>query len=281
VRSPRAIVLLFLCVSRAVGQGPDTAAPAEPPGIQDNSFLVEEAYNQDPGVVQHIQQFFRDSRSGSWVYSFTQEWPAPGLDHQLSYTLTAARAVHERGHDSGWGDAQLNYRYQLVGDGQAQVAVAPRASLLLPAGSYRRELGLGGVGLQTQIPVSVVLSRQFVVHGNAGVTWVPHARDAAGDRAPIVAPNLGASAVWLASPFWNLLCETVWSRNEAVAGPGRVEKHELVLVNPGLRAAWNFRSGLQIVGGVSAPLGIGPSHGSRSILLYLSFEHPFRTVSKE
>ena len=26
--------------------------PAE--GIQDNSFLIEEAYNQEPGVVQHI-----------------------------------------------------------------------------------------------------------------------------------------------------------------------------------------------------------------------------------
>ena len=29
-------------------------APIEPAPIQDNSFLVEEAYNQEDGVIQHI-----------------------------------------------------------------------------------------------------------------------------------------------------------------------------------------------------------------------------------
>jgi hypothetical protein len=43
-------------------------APAREPGsIQDNSFLVEEAYNQEPGVVQHIQQFTWVPSSGSWL----------------------------------------------------------------------------------------------------------------------------------------------------------------------------------------------------------------------
>jgi hypothetical protein len=40
-------------------------------GIQDNSFLIEEAYNQEPGVVQHITTLRRQDRS--WFYSFTQE----------------------------------------------------------------------------------------------------------------------------------------------------------------------------------------------------------------
>jgi hypothetical protein len=30
------------------------------------------------------------------------------------------------------------------------------------------------------------------------------------------------------------------------------------------------------VPGVAVPIGLGPSHGDRSLLLYLSFEHPFR-----
>src|SRR6266508_301550 len=42
--------------------------------IQDNSFLIEEAYNQEPGVIQHINTFAR-ARGGGWGYSFTEEWP--------------------------------------------------------------------------------------------------------------------------------------------------------------------------------------------------------------
>ena len=34
-----------------------TAFAVEVKKIQDNSFLIEEAYNQEPGVVHHIQIF--------------------------------------------------------------------------------------------------------------------------------------------------------------------------------------------------------------------------------
>ena len=36
-----------------------TAQEPPTPPIADNSFLIEEAYNQDPGVVQHISTFSR------------------------------------------------------------------------------------------------------------------------------------------------------------------------------------------------------------------------------
>ncbi len=55
--------------------------------IQDNSFLVEEAYNQEAGVVQHISTFTRFQESKDWIYTFTQEWPVGGLKHQFSFTL--------------------------------------------------------------------------------------------------------------------------------------------------------------------------------------------------
>ena len=258
-----------------------TAPAAETPPIQDNSFLIEEAYNQELGVVQHIQQFLRDFETGSWIYSFTQEWPVPDVRHQLSFTVAAARVLREEGQNAGLGDLQLNYRYQLVGDGLAPVAVSPRFSLLVPTGSYRSELGLGAVGVQAQVPASFVLSDRFVAHGNAGVTWIPRARNSGGDRAGLVIPNAGASLVWLARPTWNLLCEAVWARGETVAGQGQVRTKSLALIGPGARVAWNFRSGLQIVGGMSFPIGVGPSRGANSILLYLSFEHPFRATAKE
>ena len=64
--------------------------------IQDNSFLIEEAYNQEPGVVQHINTFMYLKKSKSWIYTFTQEWPVPKETHQLSYTIPVA---HKRSSD--------------------------------------------------------------------------------------------------------------------------------------------------------------------------------------
>src|SRR5438445_13715185 len=54
----------------------------DPPAIQDNSFLVEEAYNQEFGVVQHIQTLQRLWDSKDWVYTFTQEWPVDATPRQ-------------------------------------------------------------------------------------------------------------------------------------------------------------------------------------------------------
>ena len=53
--------------------------------IEDNSFLLEEAYNQEAGVIQHISTFQYDLMR-FWNYSFTQEWPVPNQKHQLSFT---------------------------------------------------------------------------------------------------------------------------------------------------------------------------------------------------
>ncbi|MGZ8391565.1 MAG: hypothetical protein ACXWWK_01855, partial [Gemmatimonadales bacterium] len=55
--------------------------------IQDNSFLIEEAYNQESGVVQHISTFALAADGDAWGYGFTQEWPLGGIRHQFSYTV--------------------------------------------------------------------------------------------------------------------------------------------------------------------------------------------------
>src|ERR1051325_5092878 len=75
-----------------------TAHAAETPpktpidGIEDNSFLIEEAYNQEPGVVQHIfnATYVNDPKNRGWTFSFTQEWPVFGQEHQLSYTIPSS-----------------------------------------------------------------------------------------------------------------------------------------------------------------------------------------------
>jgi len=47
---------------------------------------------------------------------------------------------------------------------------------------------------------------------------------------------------------------------------------------PGMRAAINLQSGMQIVPRFGIPIGVGPSRGQRDLFFYLSVEHPFRRV---
>lgn len=272
------MVLLLLALPRALtAEEPAAAArPAAgtftPHEIQDNSFLVEESYNQEEGVVQHINLFTRD-RAGQWVATFTQEWPAGGVRNQLSYSIPFARS--ETGARK-LDDVAVNYRYQLVGSGQTRLAVAPRLSLYLPTGNTRDGFGSGNVSWQTLVPVSYAVSPDWVVHGNAGATWRPAARDAAGDRANVWEWNVGGSVIFTGSRLLDPMLEVIYVRERAVVAPGRTVAEPVFLVSPGVRWAWNFKSGLQVVPGLAFPIGVGSSRGSRQVLLYLSFEHPFQ-----
>ena len=225
--------------------------------------------------MQHINTFTRQ-RNGDWAYSFTQEWPAPNLKHQLSYSIPVMGFHDSADGGMGIGDIALNYRYQLLGDGDAKIAIAPRFTLLLPTGDAKKSLGNVAVGYQVNLPVSLVLSKKFVTHFNAGMTYTPSAKNAQGEKANLKDFNLGQSTIWMASPRFNILLEWVWMNEAEVVGQHMVERSNTALVNPGIRWAYNFKNGLQIVPGISAPLGIGPSRGERGILFYLSFEHPFR-----
>jgi len=243
--------------------------------IQDNSFLVEEAYNQEDGVIQHISTFEKLTYSHDWAFTQTDEWPLRTIRHQLSLTLVAAHAGDFVGSGMGWGDTAINYRYQLVGSGETKLAIAPRLSLLVPTGDHRFGRGSGGTGVQTNIPVSIAHSRHFVTHWNAGATYVHNAMDENEAKASVTAVNLGQSIVWLAKPRLNFLLETAWMSSEEIIAQGKTEREQSLYLSPGVRWAYNFSSGLQIVPGIAAPLGVGPSAGEKGVILYLSFEHPF------
>ena len=203
---------------------------AEPLAIQDNSFLIEEAYNQEERVVQHIFTFLR-ARDGAYASTFTEEWPVGGLKHQLSYTVPTQRTG---------GDSLLNYRYQLAGDGNARLALAPRLSLM------KRKSG--GYGFDANVPLSVAVNDRFVTHWNAGATKIDHTTTWSAGGSAIVAPL----------PKVHLMLETRYD--------GKV-----LTVSPGVRWAHDVGK-LQIVPGIAAPIG---SDHSRAVFAYLSFEHPF------
>ena len=257
-------------------QSPDT------PKIQDNSFLIEEAYNQEFGVVQHIQAFTRNWQTREWVYTFTQEWPID-IDprHQFSYTIPFAHSPDFPGSGAGIGDVALNYRYQLIGSGKTAVAFSPRVSARLPTGDSTQGRGAGGAGVQFQLPLSVVINRKLVTHWNAGTTIIPGAKNANGDKAAAYGYNLGQSFIWTLNPRVNLMLETVFASDEDVFTEDDTQRFNSIFMNPGIRWAYNLKSGMQIVPGIAVPVGVGPSTGEAGIFLYLSIEHPFRKLKDQ
>jgi hypothetical protein len=237
--------------------------------------LLEEAYNQEFGVVQHINTVTRSWSHQDWAYAFTQEWPVDwDPRHQLSYTIPFLHARDFPGSGFGLGDVLLNWRYQLVGDGKADVAVTPRVSLLLPTGSTKAGRGVGGFGVQTNWALSAVLSPHWVTHWNAGATWVPKAESAEEATASSASFNLGQSLVWLMGPRLNFLVETVYVNLGDVVGRHDTERQQSLFISPGIRWGWDVGD-LQIVPGIAAPIGVGPSAGDHLVFVYLSFEHPF------
>jgi hypothetical protein len=254
----------------ATASGP---ALAQEGAIQDNSFLVEEAYNQEPGVVQHIVLVERSRHGGGWEASFTQEWPVGRLPQQLSFTLPSARADGR----TGVGDVLLNWRLQLVGDGHARFALAPRISVVLPTGNTDRVPNTGGSGLEVAWPASWVLSENLVSHTDVGASRIHRAHDTAGNKADLERIYAAQSFVWLLRPRFNLMLEALWERADRVGGPGLAPLTESLFLSPGLRFAQNLDR-LQVVYGVGFPMEIGAGEGERSVLFYLSFEHPFKAT---
>jgi hypothetical protein len=234
--------------------------------IEDNSFLIEEAYNQEPGVIQHISNF-QYLKQNAWLYTLTDEWPVPGIKHQLSITVP----VLNNG-STGLGDIELNYRYQAIY--LDRLAFAPRLSLLFPTGNYHKSLGSGLPGYQVSLPFSFLLSRKVVTHYNLGVTYIPVSKNADGSNSNIIIYNYGLSIIIFLSTNFNFMLETVGYTNLTKEKNANTRILNILLINPGFRYAINFKSGLQIVPGIATPIGIGPSAGEVNFFIYLSFEHP-------
>jgi len=238
--------------------------------IEDNSFLIEEAYNQEEGVIQYIQSYKYSKKTKNWNYTFTNEIPMLSQTHQFSFTVPLARVGDDPTFQSGLGDTALNYRYQLIKN--EDLALSPRFSVILPTGQHKKGLGNGATGYQVNIPLSVDLADKWVSHWNAGATYTPKAREASGLRADIRGTNHGTSLVYLHSETLNFLVEYVRNEDQAVQSDGSKAWEKSAFINPGFRYAKNYESGWQVVSGVSFPIGVGPSRKDNGILFYLSFE---------
>ena len=216
--------------------------------ITDNSFLVEEAFNQERGIFQNIATWTRGD-DGEWDAAFTQEWPAPGMTHQLSYTVPFANVGGRR----GFGDVLLNYRYQLLQEEDGRPAISPRLSMILPTGREKDGLGAGVVGLQVNGPISKQFGDLYL-HANAGWTWLPDVEHVT---------HVAGSAIWRVTPMFNLMLETVFELDASTT------------VSPGFRRGWNVGD-RQLVVGAALPLTRAGGATNAALLTYFSYELPFR-----
>lgn len=241
-------------------------SPDRPWEITDNSFLVEEAFNQEPGVVQNIFGLHA-ARDGTWQSAFTQEWPVRVQAHQFSYTVAFARADG----GSGLGDVALHYRLQVLDEAARRPAFSPRVSLVLPTGNAARGLGAGSAGWEINLPFSKRF-RDIYLHWNAGFTHLPAAGDAV-DEHDLLTPRVAASGIWRVRPMFNVMLESVveWAEESAGAATERTRRTTLV---PGFRAAWPVGEA-QTVAGLGLPIRIEADATAVGVFGYLSYELPF------
>lgn len=115
--------------------------------VKDNSFLIEEAYNQDPGVVQFIQSYQHMAPSEEETYNFANEIPLGSQTHQFSYVVPVMK-LGDAEDETGLGDVLLNYRYQMLNTDL--IALAPRFTLIVPTGDYKKELRQRGCWFSVQ-----------------------------------------------------------------------------------------------------------------------------------
>jgi hypothetical protein len=263
-----AVAALLTCLG-ATAQEDDDKRPAK--GIQDNSFLIEEAYNQEPGVVQHITNAQKQGRD--WFLSFTQEVPLGSQDHQVSYTLPYSLLRSNWRNPSGFGDAMINYRYQAQYETDLLPAIAPRFSLILPTGNQFKGLGEGSHGFDTNFALSKIVSDQVTLHANVGWQTLLNVNG----RRP-TSPSIGASAVYAVTRDFNLLFEAVAESHAQVDENSRITRDNTLTLSPGFRYALNFPNlaDLQVVMGAAAPITLSKQRPDYGAFLYLSFEHKLK-----
>jgi DtxR family Mn-dependent transcriptional regulator len=264
--------LLLVVACLGVGAAAQTPTSGPPPDrwrpfeITDNSFLVEEAFNQEPGVFQHIFNV-RLGDGGEWEATFTQEWPVFTQTHQFSYTLPYQVTAGE----SGLGDVLINYRWQAVTERGNLPAFSPRISLILPTGSAQEGLGAGGPGWQVNLPLSKQAGDLYV-HWNAGFTHLPAA--GTGDlTGNLFTPHVAVSGIWRARPMLHLMLEAVMEWEESLEADVTV-RETLTTVSPGLRFGWNAGDA-QTVFGLALPIEFNEGAAHVGAFAYFSYELPF------
>jgi Putative MetA-pathway of phenol degradation len=257
------------------------------PSIEDNSMFIEEAFNQETGIVQHISNLIIDD--GNLIYSYTQEIPLDDYRHQLSFTVPYARLVTPteiitRGNDqfqtSGLGDVLINYRPLLWGKNDWALVI-PRFTLIIPTGNAQYGLGGGAWGGQFNLAVTKRLTKKITSHYNAGFThfskadyysYGPSGEPIQLFERDLLSKNAGASLIWQVKPTFNFMVEYVSNFEKEIQEDGSLGNRRASVINPGFRFAINTGI-IQIVPGMGIPFNFeNGKFNNAGAFIYLSIE---------
>lgn len=263
----------------------------EPKHIRDNGFLVEEAFNQEPGEVQHIFNWINAwDRTGQghtrdFAAAYTMELPLGTQKHQFSFTTQFLTSYEKPNNgpasqQGDVGDTFLNYRYQLLANDEFLWS-APRFSVILPTGDKYLGTGTGEVGYQFNLPVSRY-GEHFDLHFNAGCTITPDVSIPLSLVPKVLSPrhnlhgyNLGGSVFWKPKVNLHFFVEALALWNDEINDLGARVSTTQVFVNPGVRFAV-IQDPVEWVLGVSAPIGVTRDAPDIGVFAYMSIEHSFR-----
>ena len=263
----------------------------EPKHIRDNGFLVEEAFNQEPGEAQHIFNWINawdrtcTGHARDFLATYTMELPLGSQKHQFSFTTQFLTAFERPNtgpatQQGDMGDTFLNYRYQLLASDEF-LWCAPRFSVILPTGDRYLGTGTGEVSYQFNLPVSHY-GEQFDFHFNAGSTYTPEVSlpislvpKVLSPRHDLLGYNLGASVFWKPKVNLHFFVEALALWNDEIDDLGSRVSTTQVFVNPGVRFAI-IQEPVEWVLGVSAPIGLTHDAPDIGVFAYMSIEHPFR-----
>ena len=258
-----AALLLLALTTSALGQ---TQPQAVPFAIMDNSFFVEEAFNQEPGIFQNIFTA-RRGKDDTWEAAITQEWPLFTQTHQFSFTVGALGVNSERRLD----DLLINYRWQATTETASAPAFSPRVSLILATGDTSKGLGGGGTGWQVNLPFSKQFNDTYV-HWNAGFTHTPAAGGISRDHS-LLTPHLALSGIRRIRPMLNLMLESVVEWEQFVEGDVK-RRETVVTLSPGFQTGWNVGDTQTIIG-LAIPVAISDGNANAGVFGYFSYELPF------
>ncbi|HEU4520638.1 MAG TPA: hypothetical protein VFT12_01475 [Thermoanaerobaculia bacterium] len=220
------------------------AAPAfaETPSLPNSTFLVEEAWRADSMVMQHAVAYGSDE----WSYTWTHEWASAERPHRVAWSLPLTPGPVA-------GDLSLDYVYQIKGEENDWLAIAPRVSAMVPfSGS--------SPGLQLALPVTISHTARFATHWNIRSTWTRGARSSELAVATAAVAAIGADTV-------------VVFESELLLSP---REPRALTVSPGIR--WNARllGRPGVVPGLAFPVTFSEGASSAGVAFHVMFEHSLR-----
>ncbi|MFN4946854.1 MAG: hypothetical protein ACOVOF_11070 [Chryseotalea sp.] len=243
-------------------------------GIEDNSFLIDEAFNQEKGINQYSAVF--SIQPDELTLQYTLEMPVAHNRHQVSICIPYSISRSSQLAYHGVNDVSLAYQYSLTNKDD-RFLLTPGFSVQIPTGDTQLNNLTGFTGINSFVAISKRVSNKLVLHGNARIGYHKKIKSVVqntDDQQRILSfrsQTAGVSFVWLTAQRFNLLIENVFIRDVGKIQQGNYQTATHIL-NPGFRTSFHTKS-TQFVFGTSCPTRFSTkSKPEMSLLFYVSIE---------